>query len=186
MATQPPNVITNSQTLSQLAGHHDPADPPYTLAYIVDVDGTLCDVSSITYLVSGKHKDFDKFHEMSAGCPPIRQTVDDLHQVATDENVVIIVVTGRQEKFRFLTDWWLQEHDVPYHILLMRPNGDFRSDVVIKQMLLDEIRANGFYVIGTSDDNPNVTTKVWRPACIPIIREVPGWDERNKASGVGG
>jgi hypothetical protein len=175
-------VNERASTLAQLAAGFEAVTNPVTLAYIVDVDGTLCDVSSITYLVSGPHKDFDKFHEMSAGCPPVRQTVDDLHQVATDDNVVIIVVTGRQEKFRFLTDWWLQQHDIPYHTLLMRPNGDFRPDVAIKQQILDDIRANGFYVIGTADDNPAVIEKVWRPACIPIIKVVPGWAERNESA----
>lgn len=172
-------------TLAGLADSYDDDTAP-KLAYIVDVDGTLCDVSSITYLVdpernNGK-RDFDKFHEMSAGCPPIEQTIDDLQQVRTDENVVIIALTGRQEKFRYLTSWWLQTHDVPYDMLLMRPNGDFRADTIVKKVRLDEIRSAGFYVIGASDDNPTIL-QLWRGECIPIVREVPGWNARNNING---
>jgi hypothetical protein len=174
--SNPPHALT----LEHLAEFYDDHQPKLVL--IVDVDGTLVDVSSITYLVDPERnngrRDFDKFHEMSAHCPPIRATIDDLQQARSDDNVAIIALTGRQRKFDYLTRWWLNTHDVPYDLLMMRPNGDFRADTIIKKEKLDEIRAAGFYVIGAIDDNPTIL-QLWRGECIPMVKEVPGWNARN-------
>lgn len=46
-------------------------------AVLVDVDGTLCDVSGIRHYVQSvpKTRNFDKFHRASALCPAIPNTV---------------------------------------------------------------------------------------------------------------
>ena len=44
-------------------------------AVIVDIDGTLVDVSSVRHHVAGPGKrNFDAFHRESADCPPIAMT----------------------------------------------------------------------------------------------------------------
>lgn len=46
-------------------------------AVLVDVDGTLCDVSGIRHYVQSfpKNRNFDKFHRASALCPAIPSAV---------------------------------------------------------------------------------------------------------------
>lgn len=153
----------------------------YNYAIIVDVDGTLCDVSSITHLVTGPKKDFDQFHTLSAGCPPIESTVDHLQQIHTSDDVAIIALTGRQKKFYDLTKSWMDEHSIPCDLLLMRPDGDFRADAIVKKELLDEIRNTGFFVIGAIDDNPTIL-QLWKGELIPLVIEVPGWNARNQVA----
>jgi hypothetical protein len=46
----------------------EPSEPQS--AVIVDLDGTLCDVSTILHFVEGDEKDFPAFHTASAECPP--------------------------------------------------------------------------------------------------------------------
>jgi len=52
----------------------------------------------------------------------------------------IIFCTGRPERCRADTEWWLREvcHlSVNDYTLLMRKDGDFRADYVVKQEMLD-------------------------------------------------
>lgn len=163
--------------------HYDLDTCNRKLAILADVDGTLCDVSRITWLVSGPKKDFDRFHETSANCPPHEEPVRILRQARKDPMVAIIVVTGRQAKFDYLTRSWLVENEVPFDFLMMRPNGDFCKDTVLKKRMLTQVREAGFYVFGTLDDNPGVIEEVWEAEKIPMIHRVPGWDERNNING---
>ena len=52
--------------------------------------------------------------------------------------VDIIFCSGRPERCRADTEWWLREvcHITDY-TLLMRKDGDFRADYVVKQEILD-------------------------------------------------
>ena len=96
-------------------------------AVIVDMDGTLCDVSPVIHL-QAEPDGFTAFHEGCAQCPPHRAVIDwciDHHGRGHD----ILIVTGRDASTRELTQQWLAEHlPVPTAGLHMRPDGDFRSN----------------------------------------------------------
>jgi phosphoglycolate phosphatase-like HAD superfamily hydrolase len=146
-------------------------------AIIVDVDGTLVDVTSIRHLVwDGDpnyrgYRDFKAFHMASAWCPPIAATVAAVrdHHATGD---TILVVTARGEEWRALTETWLDEAEVPRAGVWMRPTGDGRPDGIVKAEILAKLRAE-YDIVHAYDDNPNVIA-VWTEHGIPTT-VIPGW-----------
>lgn len=143
-------------------------------AVIVDVDGTLCDVSGIRHYVAAdpRNRNFDLFHRASALCPAIPGTlawVEREHALGR----AVLVVTSRKHRYEFLTRRWLRKWEVPVDHLLMRSDEDERSDDLVKADLLARIRARGFHVVAAIDDNPTVIA-LWRREGIPVT-VVPGW-----------
>jgi hypothetical protein len=143
-------------------------------AAIFDVDGTLCDVSTIRYLVDGtvKPRQFDEFHRLSAGCPCHRWVVEAAHEQARRGRVVL-VVTARMDRWRGLTSQWLERFAVPWTALWMRRDDDYRPDVVVKQEILTEIQ-RAYDVVTVWEDQPTLADQVWRPTGAHVTL-VPGW-----------
>lgn len=149
-------------------------------AIIVDMDGTLVDVSSIRYHVRGgrnpdgsyKKKDFTAFHEESVNCPPILRTVSMVDSLRM-QGYKIIIVTARSKKFYPQTAWWLAENEIEHHAIYMRADGDYRPDYEVKKDLLVRIR-NWWEPVHAFDDNPNVV-RLWVEEGIPTT-VIPGWE----------
>lgn len=142
---------------------------------VFDIDGTLCDVSSIRHLVAEglKTRDFDAFHRGSVDCPPIPE-VAIAAQLWSDAGMPIFQVTARQEKYRALTSFWLADYKIPSDKLVMRPNGDNRADADVKREIITRLLKD--YVIEIAyDDNPSIWD-VWDEFDIPCIR-IPGYSE---------
>lgn len=129
-------------------------------AVIFDMDGTLCDTSSIEHLIEGDDKDFAAFHAASADCPVRAEVVAEA--VAQRANGrAVLVVTSREFIWRDLTLDWLVGHEVPCDGLYMRIVGDYRKDVQVKTDILQQITADGFRVLDAWDDKAGVI-ELWR------------------------
>lgn len=140
-------------------------------ARIYDMQGTLVDVSAIRWMVEGQKKDFDAFHCATGGCPPHEWVLEALKADAA-AGVKPIVLTGMTAKFERVVDFWLAYNEAPMPLVLMRANGDFRKDVIIKREFYE--RLIKFYdVIGAYDDNPAIV-ELWRELELPTV-VVPGW-----------
>lgn len=147
-------------------------------AVIVDVDGTLVDVTSVRHHVLERPKDFDAFHAGAEQCPPIPLTLALVE--ALGPTAEIIVVTARMRKWEASTRRWLDKHLAGrYSHLYMRANGDYRRDVEVKLEILDAIRET-HDVVFAIDDNPAVVA-LWESEGIPCAI-IPGWHtpERNE------
>lgn len=154
-------------------------------AVIVDMDGTLVDVSSIRHYVlaalnpdgSYSTKNFDAFHRESIGCPAIQETVDQVR--AWHENGYhILIVTARGSNYYTPTAWWIAENDIPHSELSMRDEFDQRPDYEVKKDIYAKL-SRKYDVIHAVDDNPNVL-RLWAELGIPTTR-VPGWLEAETA-----
>ena len=143
-------------------------------AVIIDVDGTLCDVSSVRHHIARPIRDFDAFHTASAQCPAIPEAVVWVEEMA-DSGHQILVVTARMERWRHLTAAWLDRHLTrPIAELAMRADRDFRPDCEVKA----DIRAalsERFDIRHACDDNPNIV-RLWNEAGIPV-KVIPGWSD---------
>ncbi|MBD3004652.1 hypothetical protein IEJ02_11155 [Streptomyces sp. 5-10] len=140
-------------------------------AVIFDVDGTLCDVSSIRHLVTGGNRDFHAFHMASIDCPPHDFVVEAARETLR-KGQQVLVVTARMQQYRNVTAMWLAMHGVPSDALFMRANGDFRKDFFVKKDILDRIRTR-WNPVHAFDDNPAVL-ELWEQEGVSYTI-VPGW-----------
>jgi hypothetical protein len=137
-------------------------------AIVCDVDGTVCDVRSIRYLVDRtlKTRNFASFHDQSLQCPA-NLAVKRILELSRHLGYATLMVTGRQEHWSFLTALWMKEHDIVYDELYMRRNSDMRPDTRLKASILQSL--SGKYSVSLAiDDNP-LTVPVWINANIPTV-----------------
>lgn len=130
---------------------HDPALPE---CIIVDLDGTLA--------IKG---DRDIYDDARCGedtpCEAVIRTVRALWMA--NPHLAVICMSGRDEgRARQATVDWLNTHQVPYHMVLMRPSGDTRRDSLIKRELYDQHIAGRYRVLLVLDDRSQVVTETWR------------------------
>jgi len=144
-------------------------------AVIIDVDGTLADVSSIRHFLARDKgsKDFHAFHSASIDVPPHDHVVRMLREFKRD-GFAILVVTARSEMWLWHTLLWLDENAIPHDQIFMRQKGDMRADFLVKSDILRKIRFSGFSVQHAVDDNPSVIA-LWESEGIPVTT-VPGWE----------
>lgn len=122
--------------------------------YVFDIDSTLADNEHRVHFLHGEEKDWDSFFAAQGDDGPIEGTIQ-LAQALYDAGYVIVLCTGRMAQYREVTEQWLDKYDIKYDMLLMRPNGDFRGDDVIKAELLEE-HLSGYEVAGIFEDRKRV------------------------------
>lgn len=130
-----------------------PFDATLPLAYIVDIDGTVADMTGVRGPYDTSRYHLDKCHENVA------RTIQYLWYA---KGAHIIFVSGRDSAFRDVTVEWLRDHTLDlYTELYMRPEGDVRNDAIIKHELYHEHIAGRYNVLGVFDDRGRVL-RMWR------------------------
>lgn len=124
---------------------------------VVDLDGTLCDTTTIEHLVTDEKPDFAAFHQASADAP-VRAEVLAAVRDARQSGRRVVVMTSREFVWRDLTLDWLARHEVPYDELLMRIVGDRRPAATVKAALLDDLVADGWQPVEAWEDSDDVAT----------------------------
>jgi len=132
--------------------------------FIFDLDGTLANIEHRLHHIyppAGKSKDWDAFHKACSDDTLILPTA--IVAKALVNYWDIYLLTGRMgdPRTRQRTVMWLDDHGFRglYHKLLMRPDGDYREDAVIKKEFLDEIRET-HEVTGVFEDRLSVC-RMW-------------------------
>jgi predicted kinase len=146
-----------------------------TKAVIFDIDGTLADTTHRLHHIKAKPPNWDAFFDACASDPLI-EPIRELARVMASQNYKIILVSGRTDKVRSLTEAWLAEHGVPYHELHMRAEGDHRQDTVVKSQILDSLLADGNEIQWVIDDRPSVVA-MWRERGLTCL-QCREWEER--------
>jgi predicted kinase len=137
----------------------DPRLPP---AWIVDVDGTLA-------IMSGRSP--YAWHRVGedAPNPPVVELVRALRAAGN----AIVVVSGRDGVARRATQAWLDRHEIPYDVLLMRARGDARRDSVVKREIFETLIRRNWQVRGVLDDRDQVV-RMWRELGLTCAQVAPG------------
>ena len=137
---------------------------------IFDIDGTLADVSERLHHIKKKPKDWDAFFSGIPQDKAIRSMVR-LCNILYASGIKILLCTGRREKDRAETVKWLEQHRVNYHELILRPDGDRRSDVIVKrEMLADLDKSKILFVV---EDRSGVV-EMWRSEGLVCLQCAPG------------
>ena len=125
---------------------------------IVDIDGTLADISHRERYVKGKRKRWGKFFQNMDKDLPVPEVAAKVRQLSQDHT--IILVSGRPDDYRAVTEEWLKKHKIPYQELYMRKSGDFRPDDIVKQEILKtHLKKEEIKLV--IDDRPRVI-RMWR------------------------
>lgn len=125
-------------------------DPNLPKAIICDLDGTLA-------LMDGRNPfdaarcDEDRLNE------PVAQVLKSFSR----EGYQILLVSGREDKFREPTQRFLEQYQIPYHELWMRKSKDSRKDSIIKREIYDALIRNKYFIEFVLDDR-NQVVDMWR------------------------
>ena len=145
------------------------SDEPYFV--IFDVDGTLANTDHRKHFMEAKPKNWVGFFNGVSEDPvhePIKNLAGDLYALGYK----ILVVSGRPTDLCGIkTEDWLDENHIPYDALFMRQGGDHRSDVIVKQEILDLLPKDRIaYVV---DDRDQVV-EMWRKNGLTCLQVAKG------------
>lgn len=132
---------------------------------VVDLDGTIADLSHRLHYIKGKNKDWESFYDEVDKDKPIENIIyliSVLH-----ERHKILFLTGRSGVCSYKTNDWIEKHlYIPYMIesdLMMRKEGDHRPDTEVKPELLKKyLKYNPDSEVAFILDDRNSMVKKWR------------------------
>lgn len=147
--------------------------------YIFDLDGTLADLSHRKLILDEKY-DPNRWRRFYAACDkdtPIQPVVDTMERLRRFSDVWIF--SGRSEEVRDKTVEWLAAHTsfMSHELetaLVMRQEGDFRPDDIVKREWLDGmLDVDRERLTAVFDDRDRVVA-MWRSAGIQCFQVAPG------------
>lgn len=146
-------------------------DPALSGAVICDLDGTLA-------LLNGRDPYDASTCEQDDLCLPVYETLLRFEEWLPDTSSglldrYIILVSGRMDTYRLQTEAWLKKHKVPYSALYMRPEGDTRKDVLVKQEIYQREIKGKYNVLFVLDDRQQVVNG-WRALGLTVFQVAPG------------
>jgi len=127
--------------------------PVYLSAVIFDIDGTLA--------VMGDRSPYDG---EKVWMDSLNRDVSAALDAHWSFGSKVIIVSGRDEIYRDVTEKWLADNGVQYDELYMRPTeeGQKREDSIIKYELFNKyIRPKDYRILGVYDDRHRVL-RMWR------------------------
>jgi hypothetical protein len=130
-------------------------------AIICDLDGTLA------HMAGRGPFEWDRVSEDLLD----EAIADLLRRYASDH--VIILVSGRSDECRALTQAWLRDNSVFYDQLYMRSAGDYRKDSVVKHEIYELAIAQTYDVTFCLDDRQQAVD-FWRSIGLKCFQVAPG------------
>ena len=119
-------------------------------AVICDLDGTLS-------LLNGR----DPYNAATCDNDLLNEPVAAALKMAKQQGYQVILLSGREDKFREPTVRFLNKHQIGYDLLLMRTSNDFRKDNIIKRELFEGEILGKYFVEFLLDDR-NQVVDMWR------------------------
>lgn len=135
---------------------------------IIDVDGTLADVSGGVQAKEDGTFDWENFFGAMPFYPSNEWCVR-LAQIYYQMGFVVHIVTARPDRYKENTEDWLAKYGVPYDFLYMRKDGDMRKDEAIKQEILDGEFPDKSIIEFVVDDRSEVV-EMWRKNGITCLQ----------------
>lgn len=144
-----------------------PPNPDLPYCYIFDIDGTLAKMDGRSpYDWSKVHTDLPN--------EPIQRIMT---SICANDAAHVFVVSGRDGSCRESTEQWLGAYGfnkgIEYDDLFMRPAGDMRKDVLIKQEIYEKEIKGKYNVIAVFDDRDQVV-KFWRSIGLTCLQVAEG------------
>jgi hypothetical protein len=134
-------------------------------AIICDIDGTLA-------LLGNRNR-----YDPTTGVDVLNDPIANILKVYDSQTVLqvdLIIVTGREEKYRDFTENWLEANEIShYKQLYMRKTGDYRKDYIIKKEIYEKEVKGKYEVLFVLDDRDQVV-KMWREEGLTCLQVAYG------------
>lgn len=150
-------------------------------AIIFDIDGTLADASHRLHFIQGPSKNWKAFFDSMGKDQPI-DTVCTVFGFLYLPNVLgrmnvdteIVFCTGRPESHRSITERWICKTLTPDPLrIYMRKTGDHRPDHVVKEEMIEQMRADGLEPFIAFEDRTRCV-EMWRKNGITCLQVADG------------
>ena len=121
------------------------------MIYIIDIDGTIADLTHRLHYIgfdgtwvstADSKADWDSFYAAAPDDKPIFEVITVVRALVFAGQEVVYI-TGRPEETRSATQAWLDKYRLPKGQMYMRAVGDHRHDNIVKGELLDRFMASG-------------------------------------------
>lgn len=140
---------------------------PNTILF--DMDGTLADIRHRRTFLDQSPADWKAFNA-AMGEDTLNVPIVSLYKTLWEAGLhELILVTGRNERYRKLTEQWLSWNEIPFGRMLMRADDDSRADHIIKEEILDQLLAEGKTILFAVDDRQQVVD-MWRRRGITCLQ----------------
>jgi len=131
-------------------------------AIICDLDGTLA-------ILNGR----SPYDASSCMGDSINEPIAHILRTYAAAGFSIVLVSGRESRYRAPTEQWLADHTIPYSALHMRRTRDFRKDAIIKTELYEAQIRDKYAVLFVLDDR-NQAVDMWRGLGLTCLQVAPG------------
>jgi len=136
---------------------------------IFDIDGTLADIRHRRPFLNGKNPDWKSFNSLMGNDEKNRPVVELYTTLWETKKYELILVSGRSEDQRQVTEQWLFWNEIPFSKLMLRPSKDFRPDSEIKKEILDKLLMENKNILFVVDDRQSVVD-MWRENGITCLQ----------------
>ena len=129
-------------------------------AVIFDIDGTIANNDERQKILKDNvHNWQNFFNEM--GNDSVNKAISEIYNIIKKtKKYKMLIVTGRPETYRKITEQWLIWNRIEYDNLYMRSENDCRSDVDVKREILQKIREQ--YDVSFVFDDRRSVVQMWR------------------------
>lgn len=136
---------------------------------LFDIDGTLADIEHRRKFVQCEKPDWKSFNARMGEDTPNWPIVSLYCSLWNTGDYDLILVTGRNEAYRKITEQWLTWNAIPFGDMYMRGDNDFRNDHVIKEEILGHLLSRGRRILFVVDDRQQVVD-MWRRNGITVLQ----------------
>ncbi len=137
-------------------------------AIVVDIDGVLADASGRQHYLNNAegHRDWRGFFGAVGGDPLLPDTLA-LLRLLPDE-VTIVLLSARPAWVFEITHAWLQRHEVPWHLLILRDEESVAGAAGFKRSVVCGLIEQGFTIELSLDDDERIID-MYRSEHIPAL-----------------
>ena len=147
---------------------------------VCDIDGTISKVGDRIKYLEQTPKDWDAFYGACGEDEPNQIVLDMVDMLNWEGSYNIVFCSGRRESCRNATIKWFKVNsntELEDDTVLLRADGDFRPDTIVKKELLDNYLAENGY---TKDDvafileDRSSVVKMWQDAGYTCLQVAEG------------
>lgn len=117
----------------------------------------LCDLDGTLALLTAR----GPYDTAKCELDELNEPIAHLLRTYAAAGIAVVLISGREDRFRSHTKRWLTRHAVPFDALFMRPTRDFRKDALIKREIYDRDIEPKYDIIFVLDDRDQVV-QMWR------------------------